>query len=68
LSDISRQTNGAVSLTVVGEAGPLYLLEASTNLVNWARLSVRSNATGTIQFSDPRPPASSRRFYRVSIP
>jgi hypothetical protein len=68
LSDISRQTNGAVSLTVVGDAGPLYLLEASTNLVNWARLSVRSNATGTVQFSDPRPPASSRRFYRVSIP
>ena len=68
LTGLSRQTNGAVSLTAVGDAGPLYLLEASTNLVNWARLSVRSNATGTVQFSDLRPPTDSRRFYRISIP
>jgi hypothetical protein len=68
LSGVSRQTNGVVSLNVVGDAGPLYLLETSTNLVNWSKLSVRSNATGTVQFSDPNAPANSRKFYRVTIP
>jgi hypothetical protein len=64
----SRATNGVVNLSAAGDAGLLYLLEASTNLVNWTKVGVRSNATGIVQFTDPKAPNYSRRFYRVSAP
>jgi enediyne biosynthesis protein E4 len=67
-TSVSRATNGAVNLSVAGDAGLLYLLEASTNLVNWSRLGVRTNATGAIQFLDFRATNNAKRFYRVSIP
>jgi hypothetical protein len=67
-TSVSRATNGAVNLSVAGDAGLLYLFEASTNLVNWSRLGVRTNATGAIQFTDLRATNYAKRFYRVSIP
>lgn len=67
-TSVSRSANGAVDLTVTGDAGLLYLFETSTNLVNWSWLGVRSNATGTIQFTDPRATNFTKRFYRVSAP
>ena len=53
-TSVARATNGGVNLSVAGGAGLLYLFEASTNLVNWSWLGVRTNATGTIQFTDFR--------------
>jgi hypothetical protein len=67
-TSVSRATNGAVYLSVAGDAGLLYLFEGSTNLVNWSRLGVRTNATGAIQFTDLRATNYAKRFYRVSIP
>ena len=64
----SRSTNGAVNLSVTGVPGRLYLFEGSTNLVNWIKVGVRSNATGTVGFTDPRTTGFGKRFYRVSIP
>lgn len=64
----SRAANGVVSLSAAGAAGRLYLLEASTNLLNWTKVSVRSNATGTVEFTDPKATNSESRLYRVSIP
>jgi len=34
----------------------------------WSWLGVRTNLTGTIQFTDPRATNFSKRFYRVSVP
>jgi len=67
-TSVARATNGAVDLSVAGDAGLLYLFETSTNLVNWSWLGVRTNATGTIQFTDFRATHYAKRFYRVSIP
>src|SRR6266568_4404912 len=67
-TSVARATNGAVNLSVAGDAGLLYLFETSTNLVNWSWLGVRTNATGTIQFTDFRATHYAKRFYRVSIP
>jgi hypothetical protein len=67
-NNISRGANGVVNLSVTGSTNLLYLFEASTNLVNWTWLSVRSNANGIVQFSDPSGTHYPRRFYRVSIP
>jgi hypothetical protein len=65
---VSGATDGAVNLSAFGDTGWLYLFEGSTNLVNWTRLGVRSNATGAIQFTDLRATNYPSRFYRVSIP
>jgi hypothetical protein len=67
-SAISHATNGGVNLSVSGEPGWHYLFEGSTNLVSWSWLGVRSNAVGTVQFTDLRATNYPSRFYRVSIP
>ena len=61
-------SNGVVNLTGTGIPGLIYLLEGSTNLVDWVKLSVRSNATGTVSFSDPKAKNLLQRFYRLAIP
>ena len=65
---VSPSTNGAVDLSVAGDACLLYVFEASANLVNRAWLGVRSNATGTVQFTDFGATNYASRFYRVSVP
>jgi len=67
-SSVLRSTNGAVNLSVTGAANRLYLLEASTNLVNWLKVGVTTNTTGVVGFTDSRAANYDRRFYRVSIP
>ena len=57
-----------MDLSLSGDAGLLYVFEGSTNLVNWSWLGVRSNATGTVLFTDLRATNYVKRFYRASIP
>jgi hypothetical protein len=68
LSGALSSTNQTVALTVTGNPGALYVFEASTNLINWTKIGVRSNATGTVQFVDAKATALARRFYRVTAP
>ena len=42
--------------------------EASTNLVDWSWLGVRTNLTGTVRFTDTTGTNFPKRFYRVSVP
>ncbi len=65
-TSVSRSVNGAVNLSVVGDAGLLYLFEASTNLANWVKVGVGSNAT--LSFTDTKATNYTCRFYRASIP
>jgi hypothetical protein len=65
---VQRLTNGVVSLSVTGSPGPLYVFEASTNLLSWTKLSVRTNLIGTVDFSDGAAAKFNRRFYRVLAP
>jgi hypothetical protein len=68
LSSVSREANGTVDLAATGDPGWLYVFEASTNLVNWTKVGVRSNATGVVSFTDARSAGFGKRFYRVLIP
>ena len=65
---VSPATNGAVNLSATGETDLRYVFEASTNLVNWTRLGVRTNLTGSIQFTDITATNFPQRFYRVLAP
>jgi hypothetical protein len=68
LGAVSRETNGAVSLSASADAGWVCVFEASPNLVNWTKVGVRSNATGTVSFTDTKAANYATRFYRVSVP
>jgi hypothetical protein len=67
-SGVQRLTNGVAKLSATGNPGLLYVLEASTNLLSWTKLCVRTNLTGTVDFSDTAAPKFTRRFYRVLAP
>jgi hypothetical protein len=60
--------DGQLSLAVSGSPGALLMFEASSNLHDWTKIGVRSNATGSVQFLDPKSVNFNRRFYRVSAP
>jgi hypothetical protein len=55
--------NGVFGFTVNGTAGTQYVVEASTNLVNWVALT--TNAV-PFAFNDPAASQFSQRFYRSS--
>ncbi len=67
ITSVSPSANG-LNMDVNGEHGLLYVFEASTNLANWTKVGVRSNATGVVSFTDARATNYTGRFYRVSIP
>jgi subtilisin-like proprotein convertase family protein len=59
---------GDIALTLSGEVGLSYALEASSDLVNWTKVKVQDNTTGSLLFRD-RPTTNAIRFYRaVSVP
>ncbi len=64
----TRSTEGAVQLTLTGQANLLYVFEGSTNLVQWTKLGVRTNLTGTVEFTDTWAAQYAQRFYRGVAP
>ena len=64
----SRSANGTVQLTLMGQPNLLYVFEASTNLVQWAKLAVRTNLTGAVDFTDSAAINYPQRFYRGVAP
>ena len=57
-----------MQLKFISLAGKVYLIEASTNLVQWTKLAVRTNLTGAAEFVDAAPGTFSQRYYRVLVP
>ncbi len=53
-------------LQLIGIASSNYVIEGSTNLVNWVRLATNNSATGFIDYSDTNAAAFGRRFYRTT--
>jgi hypothetical protein len=64
----TRLAEGAVQLTLTGQTHLLYVFEASTNLVQWTKLGVRTNLTGTVEFTDTWAAKYAQRFYRGVAP
>jgi len=52
-------------LTLRGEFGQAYRIDASTNLVGWSPLTTITNIYGTTQFTDETATNAERRFYRA---
>jgi hypothetical protein len=66
---VARQSNGHVRMQFsAGGVGP-YLIEASTNLVDWELVGVAGLRTdGAYEFEDSQATRHSSRFYRVREP
>ncbi|HWY78348.1 MAG TPA: chitobiase/beta-hexosaminidase C-terminal domain-containing protein, partial [Verrucomicrobiae bacterium] len=58
-------SNGQFQLGLSGVPGNKYVLQASTNLVNWTALSTNTASTNLLNLSDPGATNFPRRFYRV---
>jgi hypothetical protein len=64
----SRSASGSVQLTLTGQANLLYVFEASTNLGRWTKIAVRTNLTGSVDFTDSMATNYPQRFYRAVAP
>ena len=59
--------NGAFSLTVSGDSGPDYIVQASTNLVDWDNIFTNHSPTPPFIWSDEAAGNFARRFYRIQL-
>ena len=50
------------------DAGARYLVEASSDLLNWTKRMAQTSAGGTVQFTDTSTTNSTNRFYRIVVP
>ena len=60
-------SNGLFGATVSGDAGPDYILQASTNLASWNVLLFTNPPALPFRWNDPYATNFSRRFYRVLL-
>ena len=58
-------TNSRFQISVAATTGSNYVLQASTNLVNWTSISTNLAATNVFNLLDPNAPNFPYRFYRV---
>jgi Immunoglobulin domain len=60
-------TNGVPRLQLTGPSGYNYLVQTSTNLVDWTPLTLLANTSGTVLFLDTAATNSSQQFYRAVL-
>jgi hypothetical protein len=69
LSTTGSFTNGGFQLQVAGTPGKTYVLEGSTNLVNWIPVSTNTPVSSPFSMADPGAANFRYRFYHaVQLP
>ncbi len=63
-----RSTNGVFEINFIGLANVSYVLEGTTNFVQWAPIMTNSSSSGFVLLSDTNSAGFSGRFYRVVGP
>jgi len=58
-------TNGLFQMSFTGPVGSNYVLQVSTNLLQWTAINTNTALTSTFTLIDPRTPSAYVRFYRV---
>ncbi|MDB6057892.1 MAG: Immunoglobulin I-set domain protein, partial [Verrucomicrobiales bacterium] len=67
-SSPTLNSDGSFQLTIDGAPGAGYVVEGSSNLIDWLTLSVVTNDSGAYQFTDGSATNYPQFFYRVSAP
>ncbi len=57
---------GQFTLNFLGDAGAVFAVETSTNLVDWTERGTVTNLTGAAQFTDPTA-GDAQRYYRLRL-
>ena len=60
-------SNGAFQMMIAGATGKTYVLQASTNLFNWAPIATNVPASTPFTVSDPNATNFNHRFYRAVL-
>ena len=68
LMEQQRWSGGQFHLNLVGEPGRTVIVEASTNLADWAPIATNILGSDPIPFTDPDSGLLSQRFYRLLMP
>jgi hypothetical protein len=58
---------GALRFVLSGQAGRTYLIEGTTNFVDWQPVGTVFNTNGTVEFRDSHAPAARSKFYRARL-
>jgi enediyne biosynthesis protein E4 len=61
----TRSTGASVALALTGDAGAVYQLQASSNLMDWAVVGTVTNELGQCSWTDPEAGPVSAKFYRA---
>ena len=67
MTSAAAYANGQFSMTINGETGPDYIIQVSTNLVDWQSLSTNSPPIVPFLFTDTNAAAFPVKFYRVLL-
>jgi hypothetical protein len=60
---------GHAQVEILGDSGQAYIIQASTNLIQWVTIATRTaNADGVITFDDADTGKQPQRYYRVLAP
>jgi hypothetical protein len=60
-------TNGTFSLTIAGDSGPDYIVQASTNLISWNSIFTNHSPAPPFIWSDTNAGNFNQQFYRVLL-
>jgi hypothetical protein len=65
---VTNSSQGMPTFQLTGQPGYTYIIQASTNLVNWVNLTTLVNTNGTVTFTDPSTTNYPQRYYRAVAP
>ena len=60
-------TGGTFQFQITGDAGPDYVIQASTNLANWSSLFTTNSPALPFNWSDPAAGSFEQRYFRVLL-
>jgi hypothetical protein len=67
ITDFQQLANGMFTFRFYGEIGTNYVVQVSTNLVNWAALATNQlSGLGSLEFVDTYSATFQQRFYRIA--
>jgi hypothetical protein len=64
---VKRAANGRVTLQLSGPAGARFLIETSTDLLTWERLTEVASDGGQVTYEDANADNPPQRFYRARL-
>jgi hypothetical protein len=67
LASVTVLPGAGLAIGIEGELGPSYVIEGSSDLLNWEPIAVVENSNGALQIVDRQAKSFDQRFYRVSI-